>query len=101
LGWEGGLALETEKNSKPETCSKNAPRTPSRLHAVLGGVSERKTPGLHKASTAKLTKLWHVPLTISTDKYHDLQERSIAETPPLKTDLDFRELGAFTHLSLI
>jgi len=29
---------------KPEKCSKNAARTPSRVHAVLGALTERRNP---------------------------------------------------------
>lgn len=36
LGWEREQAAETEKNPKPRKLPKNAVRTPSRLHAVLG-----------------------------------------------------------------
>ncbi|HET8670005.1 MAG TPA: hypothetical protein VFM05_05085, partial [Candidatus Saccharimonadales bacterium] len=35
LGWEGGVAAETEK-PQAEKRLKNAARTPSRLHALLG-----------------------------------------------------------------
>jgi hypothetical protein len=41
---------------------------------VLGGVSERQTPSLTKASIAEPTKLLHVPLLFSTDKYPDLKK---------------------------
>jgi hypothetical protein len=57
-----------EARQKP----KNAARTHRQLHAVLGGVSERKTPSLLKTSTTQLTILWHAPLPISIDKYPDL-----------------------------
>jgi hypothetical protein len=36
LRWEGGVALETGFRRSQETCSKNAVRTPSRVHALLG-----------------------------------------------------------------
>jgi hypothetical protein len=36
LGWEGGFARETGKSLKPRKRLKNAARTPSRLHALLG-----------------------------------------------------------------
>ena len=34
-GWERGLAVETGKSPKLETCRKNAARTHRQLHAVL------------------------------------------------------------------
>jgi hypothetical protein len=55
-----------------EKCLKNAQTPQRQVHAVLGGVSERKTLNLHKASTAKLTKLLHAPFLFSTDKHPDL-----------------------------
>ena len=36
LGWERGLADETEKTPSREKAPNNAARTPSRLHAELG-----------------------------------------------------------------
>jgi len=36
LGWERGLAAETEKTQSLEKAQNDAARTPSRLHAVLG-----------------------------------------------------------------
>jgi hypothetical protein len=44
------------------------------VHALLGGVSDRKTLSLKKDSTARMTTLWHVRLIISTDKNPDLLE---------------------------
>ena len=38
LGWERGLAVETEKAPSREKAPNNAARTPSRLHAVLGSL---------------------------------------------------------------
>jgi hypothetical protein len=60
------------KGLKPDKSLKNAARTHRQLHAVLGGVLERQTPSLNKASTTELTKLLHVPLLFSTDKCPDL-----------------------------
>jgi hypothetical protein len=38
-----GFGLETEKNLKPEKCSKNAQNPTCPLHALLGNLYERKT----------------------------------------------------------
>jgi hypothetical protein len=35
LGGEGGFTIETEKDHSQEKSSKNAPRTPRRVHALL------------------------------------------------------------------
>jgi hypothetical protein len=43
LGWEGGLAAETEKTPSHEKSQNNAARTPSRLHALLAGVLNNKS----------------------------------------------------------
>jgi len=37
LGWERGFTVETGKTQSREKSPNNAARTPSRLHAVLGG----------------------------------------------------------------
>jgi len=65
-------SLSKRKKLKARKLPKNAPRTHRQVHAVLGGVSDCKSPCLHKASTTELTKLLHVPLRFSTDKYPDL-----------------------------
>jgi hypothetical protein len=71
-GWRGEIRHRNGKSLKPRKSLKNAPRTHRQLHAVLGGVPERQTLSLNKASTARLTILWHVPLLFSTDKHHNL-----------------------------
>jgi len=59
---------------KPEKCLKTRRVPASQVHAVLGGVSERKTPSLKEDTTARLTTLLHAFLLFSTDKYHNLLE---------------------------
>jgi hypothetical protein len=72
----GGRVDSPSKREKPEAKQmlKNARPTHRQLHALLGGVSERKTPCLPKTSAARLTKLLHVRLLFSTDKNHNLFE---------------------------
>ena len=57
-------------DSKPRNLPENAARPTRRVHALLGGVSERQTVRLKKDSTAKSITLWHAPLLFATDKNH-------------------------------
>jgi hypothetical protein len=84
-GWEGGLALETGKCSKPGKCPKNAGPTHRQLHALLGALTERTTPSPKDDTTARLTKLLHTIQTFSTDKKHDLPEPRQAKYLTLST----------------
>jgi hypothetical protein len=62
-------------NSKPRKLLENAQTPTSRVHAVLGGFHERKTPSLKQDTTTELPKLLHEPMTLTTDKNHDLPKR--------------------------
>jgi hypothetical protein len=46
-------------------------RTHRQLHAVLGALTERKTPNPKEDTSAMLTKLLHTIQTFSIDKKHD------------------------------
>jgi hypothetical protein len=72
LGGERGLAAETEKTPSRDKSSNNAARTPSRLHAVLGALTEYQARKLEQAITANLTRLLHMAYTFATDKKHNL-----------------------------
>jgi len=63
-------------NSKPRKLPKNAQTPTSRVDALLGGFYECQTPSLKTRTASNLTKLWHKPVTFTTDKNHDLPKRS-------------------------
>jgi len=46
------------KSSQPRKMPENAARTPSRLHALLGNFTERKTRLLQKDTTANLRRFY-------------------------------------------
>jgi len=50
-----GLCLGAGKSPKPEKCLKTAQNPTSRLHALLGGFSERQTRCLKTRTTTYLT----------------------------------------------
>jgi hypothetical protein len=62
-------------NSKPRKVPENAQTPTSRVHAVLGALTERQTCYLEQTITANLTKLLQTARTLTTDKKHDLPKR--------------------------
>src|SRR5512134_1233414 len=73
LGVGGWIHPRNGTPRKPETCSKNAGPTPSRVHALLGALFERRTRRQEQVTT-NLTKLLHTAQTFATDEKHDLQK---------------------------
>ena len=59
-------------HSKPHKVPENAPTPTSRVHAVLGALTEHQTCQLEQDTTADLTKLLHATPTFATDKKHNL-----------------------------
>jgi hypothetical protein len=47
------------------------------VHALLGALTERKTPGLKKNDTINATRLWHTVQALATDKKHGLSKHWI------------------------
>ncbi len=71
-GWRGEIRCRNGTNFQPAKCQDNAARTHRQLHAVLGGVSERKTLSRKTETAARLAILLHASLLLSTDKNHNL-----------------------------
>ena len=67
-------------NFKPRKLLENARAPTSRVHALLGALTERQTHNLKRETTAKLTKLFHTRYSLARTKTH-LPEPSILSKP--------------------
>ena len=75
-GADGGTP-SNERKAEVWKMPENAQTPQRQVHALLGGVSERKTPRLKPRTAAILKRLLHEPLTFTTAKNHNLLERWI------------------------
>jgi len=64
-------------NFKPRNLLENAATPTSRVHAVLGNLTERKTRLLQKDNTANLTRFLHTTESLATTQKTQFAKRLI------------------------
>jgi hypothetical protein len=85
LGVGGWIHRRNGKNSKPRKKPKNAPRTPSRVHALLGALSERRRTG-SKINTKPILSTFYLQQSHSQGAKRFQPNRTLTKQTPDKAE---------------